>query len=151
MILPVPIETHPVVLVNSVKLAGARRGILKLPGVEEDVGLIGIHWKGEFIELVPWNASVNWDVDPWGSWKVAHLHFVVQSLLCITWHASVLHGCLRLACVSNVLTLGCTFGLLTLCCTYWVCTSTVLEGAGWEIQACCNKESHKLSPLDMQQ
>lgn len=48
---------------------GARRGILKLPGVEEDVGLIGIHWKGEFIELVPWNASVNWDVQPWGTWK----------------------------------------------------------------------------------
>ena len=43
---------------------------MKLPGVEEDVGLIGIHWKGQFIELVPWTASVNWDVDPWGRWKV---------------------------------------------------------------------------------
>ena len=64
-------------VVNLLKLAGARRGILKLPGVEEDVGLIGIHWKGEFIELVPWNASVNWDIHPWGSWKVALLPCVV--------------------------------------------------------------------------
>lgn len=55
-------------------LAGARRGILKLPGVEEDVGLIGIHWKGQFIELVPWTATVNWDVEPWGTWKVLHTH-----------------------------------------------------------------------------
>ncbi len=37
---------------------GARRGVLNLPGVEEDVGLIGIHWRGRFIELVPWNGSV---------------------------------------------------------------------------------------------
>lgn len=52
------------------EVTGARRGILKLPGVEEDVGLIGIHWQGRFIELVPWTASVNWHVAPWGSWKV---------------------------------------------------------------------------------
>ena len=38
--------------------AGARRGVLNLPGVEEDVGLIGIHWRGRFIELVPWNGLV---------------------------------------------------------------------------------------------
>lgn len=50
--------------------AGARRGILKLPGVEEDVGLIGIHWQGKFIELVPWNAGVTWEIEPWGQWKV---------------------------------------------------------------------------------
>jgi len=37
---------------------GARRGVLNLPGIEEDVGLIGIHWRGQFIELVPWNGSV---------------------------------------------------------------------------------------------
>ena len=37
---------------------GARRGILQLPGVEEDVGMIGIHWRGQFIELVPWNGEV---------------------------------------------------------------------------------------------
>ena len=53
--------------------SGARRGILKIPGVEEDVGLVGIHWQGRFIELVPWNAEVSWEVDPWGRWKVSPL------------------------------------------------------------------------------
>ncbi|DBB03967.1 TPA: hypothetical protein ACH3X1_013035 [Trebouxia sp. C0004] len=48
---------------------GARRGILNIPGVEEDVGLIGIHWQGKFIELVPWNAAVSWEIAPWGHWK----------------------------------------------------------------------------------
>ena len=38
--------------------AGARRGILQLPGVEEDVGMIGIHLRGQFIEMVPWNGEV---------------------------------------------------------------------------------------------
>ena len=51
--------------------AGARRGILNIPGVEEDVGLIGIHWQGKFIELVPWNAEVSWEIAPWGQWKVS--------------------------------------------------------------------------------
>lgn len=36
-----------------------------------EVGIIGIHWKGEFIELVPWNAGMEWEVEPWGSWKVS--------------------------------------------------------------------------------
>ena len=27
--------------------------MLQLPGVEEDVGMVGIHWRGQFIELVP--------------------------------------------------------------------------------------------------
>jgi hypothetical protein len=35
---------------------------------EEDVGLIGVSWEGRFIELVPWNAELEWDVDPWGRW-----------------------------------------------------------------------------------
>ena len=38
--------------------AGARRGLLQLPGVEEDVGMVGIHWQGRFIELVPWRGEV---------------------------------------------------------------------------------------------
>lgn len=49
-----------------VVLAGAKRGILNLPGVKEDVGLIGVHFNGQFVELVPWNGSVSWDVAPWG-------------------------------------------------------------------------------------
>lgn len=47
-------------------MAGARRGVLNLPGVREDVGLIGIHHQGLFIELVPWNGSIQWDIAPWG-------------------------------------------------------------------------------------
>jgi hypothetical protein len=36
---------------------------------EEDVGLIGVTLpSGEFIELVPWNADLEWDVDTWGRW-----------------------------------------------------------------------------------
>ncbi|CAL5225421.1 g8236 [Coccomyxa viridis] len=54
----------------SLTAVGARRGILQLPGVEEDVGMIGIHWHGQFIEMVPWNGEVQWDVEPWGSWRV---------------------------------------------------------------------------------
>lgn len=40
------------------RCAGARRGLLQLPGVEEDVGMVGIHWRGRFIELVPWKGEV---------------------------------------------------------------------------------------------
>ncbi len=46
--------------------AGARRGVLNLPGVKEDVGMIGIHYGGTFVELVPWAGTVSWDVAPWG-------------------------------------------------------------------------------------
>ena len=35
---------------------------------EEDVGLIGVTYNEEWIELVPWNAELEWDVDPWGRW-----------------------------------------------------------------------------------
>ena len=55
----------------SVTAVGARRGlVLGLPGLEEDVGLIGVHWQGRFIELVPWSAEVEWQVEPWGKWWV---------------------------------------------------------------------------------
>lgn len=37
---------------------------------EEDVGLIGVTYGDQWIELVPWNAEVEWDVDPWGRWWV---------------------------------------------------------------------------------
>ncbi len=40
---------------------GARRGlVLGVQGVEEDVGLIGVHLEsGDFVEMVPWNRWVN--------------------------------------------------------------------------------------------
>ena len=80
--------------------AGARRGILNIPGVEEDVGLIGIHWQGKFIELVPWNSAVSWEIAPWGQWKVSpydcvslvHLHHVCLRVIPISsWLLHALH------------------------------------------------------------
>ena len=44
--------------------------MLNLPGVEEDVGLIGVHWQGQFIELVPWQGTLMWEVAPWGHWRI---------------------------------------------------------------------------------
>lgn len=46
---------------------GGRRQVL---GQMESVGMVGIHHRGEFYEFVPWNASVNWHVLPWGDWKM---------------------------------------------------------------------------------
>jgi hypothetical protein len=62
--------------------AGARRGILNIPGVEEDVGLIGIHWQGKFIELVPWTSAVSWEIAPWGQWRVSPTMSVEASFIC---------------------------------------------------------------------
>lgn len=54
----------------SLTAVGARRALLVgVQGVEEDVGLIGVHLPGgEFVEMVPWNSELEWDVDPWGRW-----------------------------------------------------------------------------------
>jgi tocopherol cyclase len=48
---------------------GARRGLLGVPGLEEDVGLVGITLPGgRFIELTPWTGDVEWSADEWGRW-----------------------------------------------------------------------------------
>lgn len=39
-------------------------------GSTEDVGLIGIHYKGQFYEFAPWNARIGWKVQPWGRWEM---------------------------------------------------------------------------------
>eukprot|EP00884_Botryococcus_braunii_P021088 jgi/Botrbrau1/7663/Bobra.0159s0105.1 len=49
---------------------GATRGLLGVAGLEEDVGMIGFHHQGTFHELVPWTGQVEWEVEPWGSWRV---------------------------------------------------------------------------------
>jgi tocopherol cyclase len=48
-------------------------GVRDLPllGGTEDVALVGVHYKGTFIELVPWRGRVSWDIAPWGSWRVS--------------------------------------------------------------------------------
>lgn len=46
---------------------GGRRGVLWWM---ESVALIGIHYRGKFYEFVPWNASVHWEIKPWGYWRM---------------------------------------------------------------------------------
>lgn len=46
---------------------GGRRQVL---GWMESVAMIGIHHRGKFYEFVPWNASVSWEIQPWGSWSM---------------------------------------------------------------------------------
>ncbi|AFZ13046.1 tocopherol cyclase [Crinalium epipsammum PCC 9333] len=44
---------------------GGRRGVLWWM---ESVAMVGVHHQGKFYEFVPWNAKVNWDIQPWGKW-----------------------------------------------------------------------------------
>lgn len=55
---------------TSVTAVAARRGLLQLPGVQEDVGLIGIHHGGVFYELNVRDSEVEWEVEPWGRWAL---------------------------------------------------------------------------------
>ena len=46
-------------------------GIRKLPfGKEEALGMIAIHYKGQFYEAVPWKGNVEWNVSTWGEWSL---------------------------------------------------------------------------------
>ena len=31
---------------------------------------VGLHYQGEFYEFVPWKGKVEWEIAPWGSWKM---------------------------------------------------------------------------------
>jgi tocopherol cyclase len=55
---------------TSVTAVGARRGLLQLPGVQEDVGMIGVHHGGRFYELNVRDSAVAWEVAPWGRWRL---------------------------------------------------------------------------------
>lgn len=46
---------------------GGRRSIL---GWMEEVAMVGLHYRGKFYEFVPWNAQVNWAIQPWGDWQM---------------------------------------------------------------------------------
>jgi tocopherol cyclase len=46
---------------------GGRRKVLWWP---EEVAMIGIHYQGKFYEFVPWNAQVQWQIQPWGKWQM---------------------------------------------------------------------------------
>ncbi len=47
---------------------GGRRSVL---GWMESVAMVGLHYRGQFYEFVPWNAAVSWEIDPWGEWRMA--------------------------------------------------------------------------------
>jgi tocopherol cyclase len=46
---------------------GGRRQVLAWM---EAVAMVGIHYRGEFYEFVPWNGNVHWEVEPWGDWRM---------------------------------------------------------------------------------
>ena len=54
-------------------------------GSEENVGLIGVHHDGDFIEATPANGSVSWDVEPWGRWVMqgkSNKHEILAEATC---------------------------------------------------------------------
>jgi tocopherol cyclase len=44
---------------------GGRREVLTWA---ESVAMVGLHYRGQFYEFVPWNSRVTWAIDPWGRW-----------------------------------------------------------------------------------
>ncbi|MEM1369755.1 MAG: tocopherol cyclase family protein [Cyanobacteria bacterium P01_H01_bin.15] len=57
-------ESQPDLALTAV---GGKRQVL---GQSESVGLIGIHFQGQFYEFVPWTAEISWQVESWGCWKM---------------------------------------------------------------------------------
>lgn len=59
-----------------------------------DAGIIGIHYKGTFIEMVPWNSRMSWEVEPWGLWKMSgsNRHYQVEMEVTTDDDGTVLRG-----------------------------------------------------------
>ena len=55
---------------TSLTAVGAERGLLQFPGFKENVGLIGVHHKGQFYELNVKDSLIRWEVSPWGKWRI---------------------------------------------------------------------------------
>ncbi|CAO2825953.1 unnamed protein product [Amaranthus hypochondriacus] len=50
----------------------AAGGLRELPGGRiENAALVGVHYAGIFYEFVPWNGVVEWEIAPWGHWKIS--------------------------------------------------------------------------------
>ncbi|MBE9042612.1 tocopherol cyclase family protein [Oscillatoriales cyanobacterium LEGE 11467] len=47
---------------------GGKREVI---GWTESVALVGIHYRGQFYEFVPWNSRVEWTIEPWGCWQMS--------------------------------------------------------------------------------
>ncbi|MBE7382649.1 MAG: tocopherol cyclase family protein [Leptolyngbya sp. SIO1E4] len=52
----------------TITAVGGRRQALSQ---SETVGLIGLHFQGQFIALISLNADMTWQVEPWGTWHVS--------------------------------------------------------------------------------
>ena len=52
---------------TSVTAVGAERGLLQIPGVQENVGLIGIHHNDTLYEVNIKDGQIRWSVEPWGT------------------------------------------------------------------------------------
>jgi tocopherol cyclase len=51
----------------AVTAGGGRRKVL---WTTEEVAMVGIHDQGRFYEFVPWNAQIEWQIQPWGEWRI---------------------------------------------------------------------------------
>lgn len=46
-------------------------GTRKIPfGQTESLGMVSVHYDGKFYEATPWLGSMEWDVSPWGYWRM---------------------------------------------------------------------------------
>ena len=59
----------------AITAGGGKRQVLWLT---EAVAMVGIHYRGKFYEFVPWNAQVDWQVQPWGEWRIQATNGDVQ-------------------------------------------------------------------------
>lgn len=45
-------------------------GVREVLWWQEEVAMVGIHYRGKFYEFVPWNSQVSWHIEPWGDWQM---------------------------------------------------------------------------------
>ncbi|KAH7288283.1 hypothetical protein KP509_31G020300 [Ceratopteris richardii] len=50
--------------------AGGGRRYLPLAGRYEEVAMVGVHYDGKLYEFVPWSGPVEWEITPWGFWRM---------------------------------------------------------------------------------
>jgi tocopherol cyclase len=51
----------------AVTAGGGRRKVLWMT---EEVAMVGIHYRDRFYEFVPWNSRIEWQIQPWGEWRI---------------------------------------------------------------------------------
>jgi tocopherol cyclase len=61
----------------AITAGGGRRKVL---WATEEVGMVGIHYRDRFYEFAPWNSQMNWQIQPWGEWRIQarNLDFQVE-------------------------------------------------------------------------